>query len=419
MKYDLIPLKTLLKERVNTYMSINNKSICYFETPYDIAFKFGKDIYNFIIEKKLSLLYKNEISVLDIFAGDGRLGNAIVKIASNHHRKIDTTYVEIDAEKLKLIKPCLNTYNLINKNAFEWNPQIKYDVIISNPPFEILNKKNSKLYGFAWNDVRNSAMNLYGLSILKCLDLCSDEGIVAVIAPFSWLRGVNSKKFHSEISKITSSVYISAFNHRGIFKKVIQDVGFQIFLKRGDNNSEKSKIYFKYNGFENQLIRESNLRKVVKSSFINVRVGPIVWNRKREFLRDSNEEAILLIYGGNIDHEEKLNLKNNKYSHKQFILRSEIAESDIIKNPAILIRRTLRGHPGAWKIDSCFIRNNLEYAVENHVIIVELLSDQLDYKNFYLSLIDRIKEYYYYSGTPSISTKVVNNLATQVACLKK
>ncbi len=400
-------------------MSNTNKSICYFETPHDIAIKFGKDIYNFIIEKKLSLLYKNEISVLDIFAGDGRLGNAIVKIASNHHTKIETTYVEIDAEKLKLIKPYLETANLINKNAFEWNPQIKYDVIISNPPFEILNKKKCKLYGFAWNDVRNSAMNLYGLSILKCLDLCSDEGIVAVIAPFSWLRGVNSKKFRSEISKITSSVYVSAFNHRGIFKKVIQDVGFQIFLKRGDNNFEKSKVYFKYNGFKNQLIRESDLNKVVKSSFINVRVGPIVWNRKREFLRDSNEEAILLIYGGNIDHEEKLNLENHKYSHKQFILRSEITESDIIKNPAILIRRTLRGQPGAWKIDSYFIRSNLKYTVENHIIIVEILSDQLDDKKFYFALIQRIKEYYYYSGTPSISTKVVNNLATQVACLKK
>jgi len=395
-------------------MSNNNKSVCYFETPYDIALEFGNDIYNFIIEKKLSLLDKNEISVLDIFAGDGRLGNIIVKIASNHHRKIDTTYVEIDAEKLKLIKPYLKSSNLINKNAFEWDTQIKYDIIISNPPFGILNKKNSKLYGFLWNDVRNSAMNLYGLSILKCLDLCSDEGIVAIIAPFSWLRGVNSKKFRSEISKITSSVYITAFNHRGIFKKVIQDVGFQIFLKRGGNNFEKSKIYFKYNGFKNQLIRESDLRNVVRSKFINVRVGPIVWNRKREFLRDSNEGSILLIYGGNIDHEGNLNLENLKYSHKQFISRSGITESDIIKNPAILIRRTLRGHPGSWKIDSCLIRYDLEFTVENHVIIVELLSDQLDYKNFYFSLIDRIKEYYYYSGTPSISTKVVNNLATQV-----
>ena len=148
-------------------------------------------------------------------------------------------------------------------------------------------------------------------------------------------------------------------------------------------------------------------------------MGPIVWNRKREFLRDSNEEAILLIYGGNIDHEEKLNLENHKYSHKQFILRSKITESDIIKNPAILIRRTLRGHPGAWKIDSCFIRSNFEYTVENHVIIVEILSDQLDDKKLYFALIQRIKEYYYYSGTPSISTKIVNNLATQVTNVLK
>ena len=60
-------------------------------------------------------------------------------------------------------------------------------------------------------------------------------------------------------------------------------------------------------------------------------------------------------------------------SNRQFIKPSGMSNGDLIKKNAILLRRTLRGSPGNWIVDSTVIMNRDQpFTAENHVIVVEL-----------------------------------------------
>lgn len=390
------------------------KSRCYYETPHDVANEFAHFVSRFMQSTKHNLFLKKKISVLDIFAGDGRLGNTISEVALKKNVNINLTFVEIDNEKIGLISPEDPNSRIICADAFSWNAKKKYDIIVTNPPFDNLNINKSKTLGFLWDDVKRAGKNTYGLSILRCLELCEAGGMVAAIAPFNWISGVNSEILYDQLLNICEKIHISAFNHRHIFRNVLQDIGFQIFRKKQIENNTKSKIYFSYNGFKNKSIKKTVFKDTHDDKSIKVRVGTIVWNRKKEFLKSTDINGIALIYGGNIDHNGVLVLKNEKYANRQFIQKSGITDQDIIAKPAILIRRTLRGSPGNWKIDSCLLNGDLRYVTENHIIVIELLSNRFNHTKFHKSLISQINEYYYNSGSPNLSTKMVSKIANQL-----
>ena len=392
------------------------KNIGCYPTPHSLAEEFASEVTRHLKKDYNSKSKTHDLLATDIFAGDGRLGESVIKQVEPHFKKVKATFVEVDSSRLK--ENGINNAEKIYTNVFDWNPKSKFDLVISNPPYCKLNKSRAEELGLSWEESKDAACNLYGLGISKGLDLCREGGLLAVIAPFSWLRCVSSEDFRDLLYTQCSSIHIKANDNRSLFEDIHQDVAIQLFQKKTTVSKKKAYVYFNYNGdkpakFNGDYI-ETRKVKCDKNELAEVRVGSIVWNQKKEYLGSSKKASRFLVYGGNISHEGELEVDVPKYMHKQYIKRSVLNKSDILKAPAILLRRTMRGRPGEWKIDSCIIKEKYECVVENHVIVVELSPSFKNVNKFYRELMKRIREYYYYSGTPSISTKVVNIITKDI-----
>ncbi|KKR16705.1 MAG: hypothetical protein UT45_C0004G0036 [Candidatus Daviesbacteria bacterium GW2011_GWA2_39_33] len=383
----------------------------FYPTPDPLVKQFS-DVVNKYLK---GINFKKNVSVLDLFAGDGRLGLSIGQNLLKSKHLINTTYVEVEKDQIPLINKTVGNPRILRKNVFDWQPKNKFTLIISNPPYLILNYKEAERLGFNWNSVKGLGRNLYTLGIAKGLELLEEGGILAVISPFSWLRGEFSDGFRKEINKQCSSVFIKANDHRTIFKGVNQDIGIQIFQKKTSHNMEIATDWkFGYNGDKPKqiLFRDVKYKKENSHSRLRIMVGPVVWNRKKEFLKKNFHNASLVVYGGNIGHDGKLYLNDRRYLEKQYIQNKALTNNDTFDSPLILIRRIMRGIPGNWKIDSCFIKENFVCTAENHVIVVALPADKVDMCGiFHEKLMQKIKDYYYLSGSPSISGKVVKRIA--------
>jgi len=395
----------------NHLLTKNWKRIGFYPTPDVLVDQFNSVICNYLEQKKIK---KEDLSLLDLFAGDGRLGTATYKTLKDKNYKISAlNYIEIEKDQVDLIDKQIGNPEILNQNVFNWKPNKKFDLIVSNPPYLILNSLKAEELGFDWEYVKTHGRNLYTLGILKGLDLCKESGILAVISPFSWLRGEFSQKFRDEINEMCSSVLIKANDHRTVFKDVNQDIGIQIFTKRLKGNIARTDWKFGYNGFKPTNIAFEHLkpeRNVSKSQYRTM-VGPVVWNRKKKFLTNIKNKNVVVVYGGNIGHDGKLHFDLDRYKAKQYIKKEALLKTDIFVSPVILIRRIMRGIPGNWMIDSCLLEKEFQGTAENHVIVIEIPKERIkSFKAFHAEIMNKVKDYYYLSGSPSISVKVVKQI---------
>ena len=364
----------------------------------------------------------NTIKILDIFCGDGRIGTAVRWKLMSDQVKSKITFVEVMKNTLDKIQESPD-FEIINKNVFSYNANKKFDLVVSNPPYLVLNSNSANELGINWNSARRYSKNLYALSILKGLDLCKEEGMLCVIAPFGYLRGYFSSEFKQEIEKSCKKVIIKANETRTLFEGVNQDVGFQCFVKRSnDPEFEKTEWQFGYNGHpvkkivQQQLKSKTGQKGLFKTN--RVRVGPIVWNRSKNNLRGSaTKNRCIVIYGSNIRSDNTLDFKIDRLKKRQFIDNDSILETDVIQKPAIIFRRTMRGNPGAWIVDSAIISetDKSKYVAENHTIVIELGGcDDKKLEIINKEIKGRIQNYYYISGSPTISTKIVKQIVESI-----
>ncbi len=67
--------------------------------------------------------------------------------------------------------------NYVHADYLTWSPDMKFDVIVGNPPFQEVTETGRK----------DQASNLWTKFWVKSLELAKDEGIVSLITPTSWL----------------------------------------------------------------------------------------------------------------------------------------------------------------------------------------------------------------------------------------
>jgi len=389
--------------------SINKiwQSVGVFPTPKTVV----SDFTQFTLEL-INDTYNRNINMLDLFAGDGRLGYTLSISLKEKVNQI--TYLEI--RKGVIPNEILNgNTKIISRNGYEYTSEEKFHLIVSNPPYLSINTNQAKIMGFSWGQVTKNGRNLFGLGISKGLELCKPGGILSVIAPFGYLRGFNSAEFRLFIENECSEVVIKAKSDRSLFIGVNQDIAFQAFKKRKEGELRKTKWKFTYDDSNDYRTIHVSLPLTEKTARKYVRVGPIVWNRKKEFLKDNPNNNILVIYGGNITHEGNLSYPLKKYKEKQYITKIGTIPTDLLSAPFIVIRRTLRGKPGSWIIDSALIKDKLICTAENHVIIVELPKLKIRIlKEIQTKLVEAIKTFYFDSGSPNLSTKIVGQLYSKL-----
>ena len=244
---------------------------------------------------------------------------------------------------------------------------------MANPPFEKLTNARASDLNLPWKEVRKGGRNLYGLGMLKCLDACRPGGASAVIAPFGWVRGDLADEFRCTLVERVSELHVLAYQDRRLFGDPQQDTGLHfIRLKSRDEDRFRNMCF----GFDEEGLGPVDLlcagaRIDDPPQGWRLRVGPLVWNRCRRILQADQDGAIPVAYGGNIRPDGSLDFSVSRYKDRQYVIASEVAPTAVTSSPAILIRRTMRGAPGRWKIDVSVIPDDTPVVVENHVILIE------------------------------------------------
>jgi hypothetical protein len=385
-------------------------------TPDSLVGEFASLVSAYLKTKRQGNSHQRTLRMLDLFAGDGRLGNEVASRLLPYFRSINVRFVEIDRSKILSMKPKIASYATINRNAFSWRANSRFDVIVSNPPYQILNAKSSIDLGIPWDLAKKCMRNLYGLGIVRSLGLLEEKGVLAVIAPFGWIRAVHGKPFREYIEQNCRSVIVRANNHRGLFKGITQDTAIQLFERRSKLEKQKTVWRFGYNGsrYIDIYPNRDNNRVGLSEDRARVRVGPIVWNRETRDLRATARGSLPIVYGGNITHLGQLDFSVQKYKQKQYIQGSALKQHEVFRSPLILIRRTMRGVPGNWQLDSCLVESGLVCTVENHVIAIQLTSANEPANGIHQELRNSLESYYRISGSPTISGRVVRHLLADI-----
>ncbi|MEA3378531.1 MAG: N-6 DNA methylase [Nanoarchaeota archaeon] len=163
---------------------------------------------------------KEEVSILDPGAGIGILSVAVIEnlVKQNHVKKIKLTCYETDKTALPYLKKLLDEikkelnknmsfgYIILNQdfilskasvlttNLLNYNQsQEKFDVIISNPPYFKLNKKDIPIYKF--KDIVLGQPNIYFLFMALSSKLLNKDGEMVFITPRSFCSGLYYNKF--------------------------------------------------------------------------------------------------------------------------------------------------------------------------------------------------------------------------------
>lgn len=309
------------KKQNRKYLKDNSQ----FFTPYDIALKMIKTI------NLKKYCHNQELYILEPAAGFGILIASLINSIVNQNdvtiKKIIVDAYEIEKKisttlesNLSLLKYILKDnynidleYSVINKNFIlinenEWKAKdniSKYDIIISNPPFDKINQTSEEAK--VMKDIIYGQPNIYSLFIAMSLKLLNSNGTYVVLSPRNYLNGTYSIKLRKFIFENYSLTHLHSFDNRNIFKFVNQEIIISTYI----NNHNYNEIKISHNGkFElttsiENIIYDKNtfsifvpnseysitiLSKFKKLKFyltdlnIKVSVGPIVQFRNKAFL---------------------------------------------------------------------------------------------------------------------------------------
>ena len=197
---------------------------------------------------------------------------------SEHIIKNMIYMVELREENIDILK---NTFgknaNIINKDYLNWETDIKFDIIIGNPPFNSngIKKvptnitKTSKTAKIA-NITNNTSKTIWFLFIQKSINLLKNNGILCQLIPSIWLKP-DSKIIYNFMLQYKIS-YLNCFSNtesNKIFKGNAQTPTCYFLLEKKNNDGVISIFYKKENEYINYLLTKNVPIPVCNIKLIN------------------------------------------------------------------------------------------------------------------------------------------------------
>ena len=234
-----------------------------------------------------------------------------------------------------------------------------FDLVIGNPPYFVLPKKNINKCYLPYFDGRP---NIYILFIIKSFKLLNENGILAFVIPSNFLNCI----CYNKLRKYLINYKILKIEHlHENFLETKQKVCVFIIQKCKNDNSD---FFIKKN--EIILFNNSENIKRISELLINtttlydlgysINIGTVVWNQQKNILTNDSSKT-LLIYNDDI--------KNNKLEiiHKNTDKKNYINKKGN-KNTILLVNRGYGS--GKYILKYALINSDKEYLVENHLITI-------------------------------------------------
>jgi adenine-specific DNA-methyltransferase len=258
-----------------------------------------------------------------------------------------------------------NNVTIYHQDFIQYNSSIKYDLIVGNPPYFVLEKcykipKKMEPYICG-------RPNMFGLFIIQSIFMLSPNGILAFIIPKSFLNSIYYSKIRNYIKETCKIIEIIDFEKDNKFIDTQQST-FGIILKKESNNmilSIECDYSIRFNDnfmFTNDSVFLKSLLEgttTLSKLELSVRTGNIVWNQHKDKLTDDDNETVL-IYNTNLTKEHTVDLKTFKNEEKH-----QYIKKDGRIDPVLVVNRG-NGN-STYKLNYALISNIGPYLIENHL----------------------------------------------------
>ena len=249
--------------------------------------------------KFLKPYMKKIISVLEPSCGSGEYIQQLL----THCDSIETiTGVELNKTIFEGIKHMKHEkLSLHNEDYLQMNFEQKYDLVIGNPPYFVMKKKE---VDHSYYDYFDGRPNIFILFIIKSLGLLNDKGILSFILPRNFLNCLyydKTRKYINENFKI-----LNIMECHDDYIDTQQDTIILIVKKRKMILVLIIKIQHRFSSFTIFGMPKSitKLKSYMKIYYVvtlaNVNVGNVVWNQCKTQLCDDPIKT-LLVYSSDIE----------------------------------------------------------------------------------------------------------------------
>ena len=160
----------------------------------------------------------------------------------------------------------------------------KYDIVITNPPY--LGRKNCSpiLNDFLDRNYPNSKMDLFSAFIEKTIDICKENGSIALMTPFTWLYLSSYKLLRKKV--LDSTRFESILNpYEGYFNDAAVTICSFVLRKTTDEVEAQ-------NLFLNQKNQVQILNKINNNKFLNIPENRFVFDITDKLLNLYNQKKI-------------------------------------------------------------------------------------------------------------------------------
>ncbi len=387
-------------------------------------------------------MFAYDVNPFSIIATKISVLNALLEIAP------DSKY----RNNLLLHVPMLN--NIRWKNTIVDKEEKKFSIILGNPPYFKLDSKNLKNID-GYDTIIYGQPNIYSLFMHWGISHLCPNGIMSFIVPQSIRSGLYFKKLREEMKDLRINSILHIDSRQNIFDRAEQAV-LIIFLQNKPVCNTKTKIQF-INSSQDVLSefsiprsklmmdKENNymfiinknyemydvLEKVysngttlsVNGSLVKFSNGLFVWNQHKELLTNSSEEAIPIVYGGDVQPVKFQFITSWANSERKAFARiTDKTRPYVLSGKRLLVQRTTNFEKNirlkACLISDDFLETYNNYFLENHINFLcyslgkeEILTNELMY--YYLGLLNsKLINYVFISksGNTQVSANELNLL---------
>jgi len=298
---------------------------------------------------------------------------------------LDITGIELNKTIFESIKELEtndnqgNKIKLYNQDYLLYKEEAKFDLIIGNPPYFVMKKKDvSKSY----HKYFDGRPNIFILFIIKSLELLNKNGILSFVLPKSFLNCLYYDKTRKYLNEFQILHIVECDNE---YMDTEQETILLILQKSVKDNKTYCLSYSDYTifGTPQNIIKLTELYNgstTLNKMGFTVNVGTIVWNQVKNQLTD--EKKTLLIYSSDIKNKTLVTKSYSNEAKKNYINKKGEIEPVLVLN---------RGYGvGKYNFEYCLINRDkdTEYLIENHLICIKYKST-LDKKEL-ICLYDKI-----------------------------
>lgn len=387
-------------------------------------------------------VFAYDVNPFSVLASKMSVLNTLLEIMPNNMQKSN---ILLNIPVLKNIKW---------KNTIVDEENNKFSIIVGNPPYFKLDSKMLKnIKGYS--SIIYGQPNIYSLFMYWGISHLCINGTMSFIVPQSIRSGVYFKNLRKEIKELKIKFILYIDSRQNIFDRVEQSV-LIICLQNKPIRNTKTRIQF-VNSNQNILSEfsisrsklmtgEDNnymfiinkkpemydiLEKVYNNgitlsdnnSLLKFSNGLFVWNQHKEALTDSSDEAIPIVYGGDIQPVKFQFITAWANSErKPYAKITDKTHSYILSGKKLLVQRTTNFEKDirlkACLISDVFLKSYNSYFLENHVNFLcynsnrkANISDEL--MNYYLGLLNsKLLNYVFISrsGNTQVSANELNLL---------